>query len=87
MEDMDLNYLDNESLYRNRFRILRKLGEGGSSVVYMAVDQKTDKPVTVKIIKEHVFDGKDTAQIVEDETKVLRFVKHPLILVSENRQI
>ncbi len=74
-----MDYLDNESLYRNRFRILRKLGEGGSSVVYMAVDQRTDKPVTIKIIKEHVFDGKDTAQIVTEETKVLRFVKHPSI--------
>ncbi|MBE5829358.1 MAG: serine/threonine protein kinase [Butyrivibrio sp.] len=79
MEDIDLEYLDNESLYRNRFRILRKLGEGGSSVVYMAVDQRTDKPVTIKIIKEHVFDGKDTEQIVMEETKVLRFVKHPSI--------
>ena len=77
MEDIDLDYLDNESIYRNRYRILRKLGEGGSSVVYMAADLKTGKPVTVKVIKEHVFDGKDASRIVEDETKILRFVDHP----------
>ncbi len=71
-----MEYLENESVYRGRYRILRKLGEGGSSVVYMALDMKSERPVTVKVIKEHVFDGKDAAQIVEEETRVLRFTNH-----------
>ncbi len=79
VEDFAVEYLENESVYRGRYRILRKLGEGGSSVVYMAVDMKTDKPVTIKLIKEHVFDGKRANEIVGEETGILRFVNHPMI--------
>lgn len=47
-----MEFLENESLYRGRYRILRRLGEGGSSVVYVASDMKTGGPVAIKHFKE-----------------------------------
>ena len=74
-----MGYLQNESIYRDRYRILRKLGEGGSSEVYMAVDVRTGAPVTVKIIKENAFVVRKASEIVKEETKVLKYVSHPMI--------
>lgn len=53
-----MNYLRNESVYRDRYRILRKIGEGGSSVVYMAVDLQRNEPVSVKVLKENSYGRK-----------------------------
>ena len=74
-----MEFLRNESIYRDRYRILRRLGEGGSSVVYMAVDQESGLPVTVKIIKDMAFCGKDAAEIVKEETRLLARMDHPSI--------
>ena len=46
--------MKNESLYRDRYRILRRLGEGGSSLVYMGLDMESGKAVTVKVLKERL---------------------------------
>ncbi len=68
--------LKNETLYKNRFRILRKIGEGGSSVVYMAVDNKSGMPVTVKCIKQSAFRDGNAEEIIREETEVLRSLDH-----------
>ena len=47
-----MKYLENESLYRERYRILKRLGEGGSSVVYIATDIETGRPVAIKLFKD-----------------------------------
>ncbi len=54
----DMEYLRNESIYRDRYRILRKIGEGGSSVVYLAVDLQRNEPVAVKVLKENSYGRK-----------------------------
>ncbi len=76
---MKRNDLRNESLYRDRYRILRKLGEGGSSVVYMGHDMETGKAVTVKVLKEGVLSCGDTKKAVEEETALLQKLDHPAI--------
>ena len=35
-----------------RYKILKKIGEGGTSEVYAAFDKRTGKKVTVKVLKE-----------------------------------
>lgn len=36
----------------NRYKIVKELGEGGMAIVYKAIDQISDKEVTIKIIKD-----------------------------------
>ncbi len=72
-------YLENETLYRGRYRILRKLGEGGSSVVYMAVDEKMNIPVTIKVFKEIESAGIMGKELLEGETKILSGLRHKSI--------
>ncbi len=73
-----MEYLKNESIYRDRYRILRKIGEGGSSVVYMAVDLEQNEPVSVKVLKESSY-GKRLASDADNETELLRRLDHPAI--------
>ncbi|MBE5826378.1 MAG: serine/threonine protein kinase [Butyrivibrio sp.] len=74
---MKRNDLKNESLYRDRYRILRKLGEGGSSMVYMGCDMESGKAVTVKVFKEGVLNGADIKNAVMEETALLQRLDHP----------
>lgn len=65
-----------KELYKGRFRILRKIGEGGSSRAYEAYDDLTGKNVTVKLQKE----GSE-ALVAADaaEAFVLKDLDHPAI--------
>lgn len=71
--------IENESIYKDRYRILRKIGEGGSSLVYMAIDERSGQPVTIKMIKDGSFRGSDAELIVKEETKVIAYLDHPAI--------
>ena len=72
-------HLENESMYMGRFRILKKLGEGGSSIVYLAVDEKNNTPVTIKKIKEEICGNNDVSLLVSDETEILKTLDSPAI--------
>ncbi len=72
-------YLENETRFRGRYRILRKLGEGGSSVVYMAVDEKVNQPVTIKLFKDTEDAGSMGKELLESETKILSGLHHKSI--------
>lgn len=74
-----MNNLENESLYMERYRILRKIGEGGSSLVYMGFDMDTEKPVTIKVLKENALADRDVTAAVAAETALLRRLHHPAI--------
>ena len=71
--------MKNESLYRGRYRVLRKLGEGGSSTVYMGVDNKSGRAVTIKRFKDAVLNGSDIVESVREETAILRKLNHTAI--------
>ncbi len=71
--------MKNETIYRNRYRILRKIGEGGSSAVYMAVDNESGEPVTIKCIKSDGYSDADTKDITREETSILKSLDHKAI--------
>jgi serine/threonine-protein kinase len=71
--------MDKEVLYKNRYKLVRKLGEGGSSVVYMAVDKVTDQVVTIKMIKESAYQSDEVSAMSTDEAAVLERLDHPAI--------
>ena len=62
-----------------RFTIEREVGAGGMATVFLARDERNDRPVALKILRT----GADTAAGVERferEIKLLARLQHPLIL-------
>ena len=60
----------------DRYRILRKLGEGGMGVVYAAHDERLDRPVAIKQMHGRFGDGLD-AQRLWREARAAAAVNHP----------
>ncbi|MGQ0650444.1 MAG: protein kinase domain-containing protein [Gemmatimonadaceae bacterium] len=62
-----------------RFTIEREIGAGGMATVFLARDERNDRPVALKVLR----DGAETAGDVERferEIKLLARLQHPLIL-------
>jgi eukaryotic-like serine/threonine-protein kinase len=62
-----------------RFTIEREIGAGGMATVYLATDERNDRPVALKVMRR----GSDIAGDVERfrrEVKLLGRLQHPLIL-------
>ena len=55
--------MDTGILYRDKYRIKRKLGEGGSSVVLMGIDERKGSAVTIKQMKKATQDDADARLI------------------------
>ena len=66
---------------KDRYRIIEKIGEGGSSIVYNAIDKKMDCQVAVKLMKKSV-----TSTYLEDhirfrrEIEIISKLNHPHII-------
>lgn len=66
------------SLVDGKYRILRKVGQGGMSVVYMAVNERANKTWAIKEIRK---DGTQNYEVVKQglivETDMLKRLDHP----------
>ncbi len=71
--------MDTGILYRDKYRIKRKLGEGGSSVVLMGIDEVKGSAVTIKQIKKDVYGAGNIGDAIEEEVGLLRALSHPAI--------
>ena len=60
----------------DRYRILRKLGEGGMGVVYAAHDERLDRPVAIKRMHGRFGDGLDDQRLWR-EARAAASVNHP----------
>jgi eukaryotic-like serine/threonine-protein kinase len=61
-----------------RYRIVRKLGEGGMGVVYAAHDDRLDRPVAIKRIRAGAADGQERQRLWR-EARAAASVNHPNI--------
>jgi eukaryotic-like serine/threonine-protein kinase len=59
-----------------RYRIERKLGEGGMGIVYAAHDDRLDRPVAIKRIRPGLSDGQERQRLWR-EARTAASVNHP----------
>ena len=63
-----------------RYRVIRRLGEGGMGVVYQAIDERLDKPVALKVLKEDFSKRQDVVARFTQEAKSAARIKHENVL-------
>lgn len=61
-----------------RYRITRKIGEGGMGVVYAARDARLDRPVAIKMIRGPANDGPARERLWR-EARAAASLNHPNI--------
>ena len=81
--------LETGTLVDGKYRVLRKCGQGGMSVVYMAINERANKTWAIKEVrKDGVLDFEAVRQGLIVETDMLKKLKHPnlpsIIDVIEN---
>lgn len=66
------------SIVDGKYKILNKIGQGGMSVVYLAMNEKANKPWAIKEIRK---DGRQNFEVVRQgliaETDILKRLNHP----------
>lgn len=63
-----------------RYKVLRRLGEGGMGVVYEAVDERLEKHVAVKVLREDFARRQDVVARFTQEAKSAARIKHENVL-------
>jgi eukaryotic-like serine/threonine-protein kinase len=63
-----------------RYRLTRKIGEGGMGTVYEAQHVVIDKPVAVKILREKYLDRPEVAQRLVQEARLASSIRHENIV-------
>ena len=62
-----------------KYRILRELGEGGMSVVYLAADDALDRKVAVKLLHRHLARDPEARARLTREARASARLRHPNI--------
>jgi serine/threonine protein kinase len=65
------------SLLKDRYELLRKLGSGGFSTVFAALDTLLDREVAIKILKASLHEDKELVQRFLLEAKLTSKLTHP----------
>jgi hypothetical protein len=76
---LDASGTDNIPKRLGKYRILRELGEGGMSVVYLAVDDALDRQVAVKLLHRHLARDPEARARLTREARASARLRHPNI--------
>lgn len=63
----------------DRYSILNKLGQGGSSITYTAIDKQTNQQVAIKALSLTGLQDWKKIELFEREAKILQQLDHPAI--------
>lgn len=67
-------------LFCDRYRIERRIDEGGMATIYQAVDESSGLPVAIKILFAHYSDNTVVKARFLDEGRIQAMLKHPNIV-------
>lgn len=59
-----------------RYRLIKEIGKGGSSRVYLANDEKLDRQCAVKIVSKTGYANKIASQMLLEEANKMKFLHH-----------
>lgn len=62
-----------------KYEILKKIGQGGMSVVYLAIDNRLKKQWAVKELRSNVEEVESVLHSIENEANILKRIDHPAI--------
>ena len=62
------------------YRVLRLLGRGGMSYVYLGVEESLDRQVAIKVIKPVALQDEVSMQRFEKEARTIAKLQHPCIV-------
>lgn len=60
-----------------KYRIVRRLAQGGMSEVYLATDMGLNRAVALKILHQHLINSSDLARLFQREGQLLAQFNHP----------
>ena len=66
-------------IINNRYSIVNKLGQGGSSITYAAIDKKTNEKVAIKALSLTGLEDWKKIELFEREAKILQQLNYPAI--------
>ena len=64
------------NIIADRYKIQDKLGQGGSSITYTAIDKKTNEPVAIKALSLSGLNDWKKIELFEREAKILQQLEH-----------
>src|SRR6516165_10016908 len=59
------------------YEIVRKLGTGGSGMVYLATDSRLERPAVLKILRPGAMSAEETRSSVLREARLASAIDHP----------
>lgn len=74
------NTLEPGTRFADRYEIIRKIGEGGMGVVYMARDTSTEEEIVLKLVHPDLVTGEGAMAHLLSEGLIARQIRHPNIV-------
>ena len=68
------------TLLSGRYRLESKLGSGGMSTVYLALDETLERSVAVKVLHREISDQPDQIERFRREARAVAQVSHPTVV-------
>lgn len=62
-----------------KYEILKQIGQGGMSIVYLAIDNRLKKQWAVKELRSNIEDIESVLHSIENEANILKRIDHPAI--------
>lgn len=67
-------------VFSKRYEVKRRIGAGGMSIVYQAVDILLDRSVAVKILRDQYCDDEQNIRFFQNEARSIAALSHPNIV-------